>query len=131
MTYLEHVLANHFVVCFRYFLYFEARHNPSTAPLALYFAGGAGESSTYAALASESGPCYVNYDGTDTINNPWSFNERVNMLYIDQPVQVGFSYDKLVNATFDLESGLITPLNLKKSPLPHVNASFGYGVYPR
>jgi hypothetical protein len=33
------------------------------------------------------------------------------MLFIDQPVQVGFSYDTLVNGTFDLLSQVFTPTN--------------------
>ena len=57
-----------------YFVYFEARNNASTAPLAIYLAGGPGESSLYAALDGESGPCYVNLNGTDVINNPWYVN---------------------------------------------------------
>lgn len=53
------------------------------------------------------------------------------MLYIDQPVQTGFSYDELVHATFDLnQDGMITPLDPNQSPPSKVNASFGYGTYP-
>jgi hypothetical protein len=53
------------------------------------------------------------------------------MLYIDQPVQTGFSYDELVPAIFDLnEDGLITPLGPNQSPPSKVNASYGYGTYP-
>jgi hypothetical protein len=33
------------------------------------------------------------------------------MLYIDQPVQVGFSYDKLVPSMLDLLTGAVTPTN--------------------
>ena len=89
-----------------YFIYFEARNNASTAPLAIYLAGGPGEASIYSALASESGPCYVNLDSNATELNPWSFNNDVNMLYIDQPVQTGFSYDALVSATFNVSDQL-------------------------
>lgn len=113
-----------------YFLYFEARNNAATAPLAIYLAGGPGESSTYAALSSENGPCYVNINGTDTVNNTWSFNNNANVLYIDQPVMAGFSYDELVNGTFDLSQVLITPTEIDASSPPAVNASFGYGTYP-
>lgn len=92
-----------------YFWYFEARNNPESAPLGIYLAGGPGEASSYAVLASESGPCYVNFNGTDTILNPWSFNNHVNMLYLDQPIQTGLSYNTLINGTYDLESLVITP----------------------
>jgi carboxypeptidase C (cathepsin A) len=34
--------------------------------------------------------------------NPWSFNNDFNMLYIDQPVTAGFSYNSLVDGTVDL-----------------------------
>jgi carboxypeptidase C (cathepsin A) len=69
-----------------FFWYFEARHNASTARLTIYLARGPGESSTYSAVSSESGPCYANPDGNSTTINPWSFNNHVNVLYIDQPV---------------------------------------------
>jgi hypothetical protein len=51
----------------------------------------------------------VNPDGNSTTLNKWSWNNHVNMLYIDQPVQVGFSYDTLVNGTLDLFSQIFTP----------------------
>lgn len=113
-----------------YFIYFEARYNASTAPLTIYLAGGPGESSIYAALDSENGPCYVNVNGTDTTNNAWSFNEYANVLYIDQPVQTGFSYTELVNGTLDLLTLSITPAELNATSLPKVNTVFGYGTYP-
>lgn len=49
----------------------------------------------------ENGPCKVNDDSNSTYLNPWSFNNEVNMLYIDQPDQTGFSWDILVNQTLD------------------------------
>lgn len=53
------------------------------------------------AALGENGPCRINIDSQTTSLNPWSWNERVNMLYIDQPVQVGFSYDVLTNGTIN------------------------------
>jgi hypothetical protein len=55
-------------------------------------------------------PCTVNPDSNSTILNPWSFNGAVNMLYIDTPVQTGFSYTNPQNGTVDLFSGAFTPL---------------------
>jgi hypothetical protein len=54
------------------------------------------------AVIEENGPCMINKDSKSTRANPWSWNNHVNMLYIDQPVQVGFSYDKLINGTLNL-----------------------------
>jgi len=45
------------------------------------------------------GPCSVNPDSKTTTLNPHSWNNEANMLYIDQPVQTGFSYDVLLNLT--------------------------------
>jgi hypothetical protein len=101
-----------------HFLFFEARNNADTAPLFIYLAGGPGESSTYVALSSEGGPCYVSFDGSETNLNPWSFNNDANVLYIDQPVGGGFSYTSLINGTFDLETYEITPLDEIDGDIP-------------
>ena len=69
---------------------FEARQNPSTAPFVIWLTGGPGCSSMLAML-SENGPCTVNADLSTTLN-PYSWTESVNMLWIDQPTGVGFSY---------------------------------------
>lgn len=111
-----------------FFWYFEARHNPKTAPLAIYLSGGPGEPSSKAVISSESGPCYVNPDGNSTTVNPWSFNQHVNMLYIDQPVQTGFSYNSLINGTFNLETSDTIPLNAA-SVLPKQNATYRIGTF--
>ena len=52
----------------------------------------------------ENGPCIVGGDSNSTHLNPYSWNNEVNMLYLDQPVQVGYSYDTLHNGTLDLGS---------------------------
>jgi len=73
--------------------FFESRHTPSTAPLATWFNGGPGCSSMIG-LFQENGPCHfpVGGDANTPVLNPYSFNEIANMLYIDQPIGVGFSY---------------------------------------
>ncbi|KAN0094201.1 carboxypeptidase-like protein S1 [Hyaloscypha variabilis] len=74
-----------------WFWFFEARNNATTAPLATWFNGGPGCSSMIG-LFQENGPChFVNGDSTPSLN-PYSFNEYANMLYVDQPIGVGFSY---------------------------------------
>ena len=84
-----------------FFWFFESRKDPANAPLSIWMNGGPGSSSMIGAL-QENGPCQVNVDSNSTFLNPWSFNNEVNMLYIDQPDQTGLSYDILVNMTLDL-----------------------------
>lgn len=112
-----------------FFLYFEARNNAANAPLVIYLAGGPGESSTFSAMSSEGGPCYVNPDGVSTTLNPWSLNNHANILYIDQPVGTGFSYTSLVNGTYDLVTSVITPLEAFNGQVPESNITFGQGKY--
>lgn len=59
-------------------------------------------------LFVENGPCFVNPDSNSTYLSDWSWNNEVNMLYLDQPVQVGLSYDGLKNVTLDLLEGDVT-----------------------
>lgn len=74
-----------------FFWLFEARNNPETAPLVMWLTGGPGCSSQLA-LFSENGPCKVSDDGLSTYNNPYSWNTNANIMWVDQPAGVGFSY---------------------------------------
>lgn len=74
-----------------WFWFFEARENPQKAPLVAYLDGGPGAASEYG-LFTQIGPChFVNNETTPSLN-PYAFNDYANMLYIDQPIGVGFSY---------------------------------------
>lgn len=80
-----------------FFWYFEARSNPSTAPLATWFNGGPGCSSMVG-LFQENGPCQF-YNGASTPSlNKNSWNTYANMLYIDQPVGM-FNHNQLQSST--------------------------------
>ncbi|KAH8728155.1 Alpha/Beta hydrolase protein [Phaeosphaeriaceae sp. PMI808] len=108
-----------------FFWFFESRKDPRNAPLSLYLGGGPGFTSLGGATA-ENGPCSINQDSNSTTLNRWSWNNNVNMLYIDQPVQVGFSYDKLVPSMLDLLTGGITPVNGPAT----LNATHVSGILP-
>ena len=87
-----------------FFWFFPAR-KPAGANLALYLAGGPGQASSFAAL-TENGPCTAQLDGRSVVQNPHSFNENAHVLYVDQPNQVGFSYDRIVEGVFDALGGV-------------------------
>lgn len=77
-----------------WFWFFESRQDPDTAPLTLWFNGGPGASSMIG-LFQEHGPCRITNDSSSVTLNPFSWNNEANIVYIDQPVGVGFSYGDL------------------------------------
>ncbi|KIV90011.1 hypothetical protein PV10_07361 [Exophiala mesophila] len=111
-----------------FFWFFESRKDPANAPLSIWMNGGPGSSSLLGLLV-ENGPCFVNPDSNSTTLNPWSWNNEVNMLYLDQPVQVGLSYDVLQNITINLISDELTLLN-DTDEIPEQNQTFKVGTYP-
>ena len=106
--------------------FFEARNaDPSSAPLTTWINGGPGSSSMIG-LFQELGPCFVNADGKP-YNNPYSFSNISNMLFIDQPVTTGFSYSQAVPAFTDQNSGL--PVQLPSADCPEYAADWQCGTY--
>jgi cathepsin A (carboxypeptidase C) len=53
--------------------------------------GGPGCSSS-TGLLFELGPCNIAQDGKNTTFNPHSWNSNANIIFLDQPINVGFSY---------------------------------------
>lgn len=62
-------------------------HSPSR-PLSFSLSG----CSSSTGLLFELGPCTIQKDGLGTTNNPYSWNNKANMIFLDQPVAVGYSY---------------------------------------
>ncbi|KAL1857627.1 hypothetical protein Daus18300_010267 [Diaporthe australafricana] len=91
-----------------YFWMFEARNgNPTAAPLTVRLDGGPGASSMNG-LFSEMGPCTIDATGK-VVNNPLSFTQNSNVVFIDQPATVGFSFTTLTKASQSPETFVITP----------------------
>ncbi|KAL4161644.1 hypothetical protein PRNP1_002196 [Phytophthora ramorum] len=73
-----------------FYWFFEAKHNASTAPLVIWLTGGPGGSSMLA-LFKENGPCRIQPDLTTKVH-PYAWTHEANMIWLDQPTSVGFSY---------------------------------------
>ncbi|MBA0860330.1 hypothetical protein Goshw_016586, partial [Gossypium schwendimanii] len=73
------------------FYYFvEAETDPASKPLVLWLNGGPGCSSLGVGAFSENGPFRPN--GEFLVKNDYSWNREANMLYLETPIGVGFSY---------------------------------------
>lgn len=91
-----------------FYWYFPAtQSDPVTAPTTLWLPGGPGTSF----LDGSSGfPCVVAADGNSTTRNANSLDAYSNMLYLDAPVQTGYSYSGgVVNGSFDVVQNVFTP----------------------
>nr|ACG29366.1 serine carboxypeptidase [Zea mays] len=75
------------------FYYFveAAAEDPSTKPLVLWLNGGPGCSSLGGAM-HEIGPFFVNRDNKTLSKNKYAWNSVANMLFLESPAGVGFSY---------------------------------------
>uniref|UniRef100_A0AC34F8S9 Carboxypeptidase n=1 Tax=Panagrolaimus sp. ES5 TaxID=591445 RepID=A0AC34F8S9_9BILA len=77
---------------FFYWLVESQTGNSSNDPLIVWFNGGPGCSSL-GGLFEELGPFYVNSDRKTLYENIYSWNKYANVLAIESPIGVGFSYD--------------------------------------
>ncbi|KAK6272436.1 PREDICTED: serine carboxypeptidase II-3 [Theobroma cacao] len=74
------------------FYYFaESPENSSTNPLVLWLNGGPGCSSLTGAM-TELGPFRVNSDGKTLFRNIYAWNNVANVIFLESPAGVGFSY---------------------------------------
>lgn len=81
-----------------HYWFVESSSNPSHDPVVLWLNGGPGCSSVLG-LLTENGPFKIKEDGATVIQNPFSWNQAANMIYLESPAGVGFSYDTAKNYT--------------------------------
>lgn len=76
---------------FLHYWFVTSQRDPVKDPLVLWLNGGPGCSSLVG-LLTENGPFQVNNDGTMLYENTFSWNKIANMLYLESPAGVGYSY---------------------------------------
>ncbi|KAK1901444.1 Lysosomal protective protein [Dissostichus eleginoides] len=92
----------------------ESQKDPSSDPLVLWLNGGPGCSSLDG-LLTEHGPYLIQDDGATLQYNPYSWNKIANVLYLESPAGVGFSYSDDKNyVTNDTEVSMNNYLALKE-----------------
>ncbi|KAI5006325.1 hypothetical protein ZWY2020_033568 [Hordeum vulgare] len=83
-----------------FYWFFEATHDVSNKPLVLWLNGGPGCSSLGYGALEELGPLLIQKGTPELRLNPDAWNKEANLLFLEQPAGVGFSY---TNTTADLE----------------------------
>ncbi|OBA21648.1 hypothetical protein METBIDRAFT_32129 [Metschnikowia bicuspidata var. bicuspidata NRRL YB-4993] len=73
-----------------FYWFFESRNDPETDPIILWLNGGPGCSSL-TGLFFELGPSLINAK-LEPEFNPYAWNNNASVIFLDQPVNVGFSY---------------------------------------
>ncbi|AOA63483.1 Putative serine carboxypeptidase [Komagataella phaffii CBS 7435] len=74
-----------------FYWFFESRNDPSTDPIILWLNGGPGCSSITGLLFEKIGPSYITKE-IKPEHNPYSWNNNASVIFLEQPVGVGFSY---------------------------------------
>ncbi|WMV10708.1 hypothetical protein MTR67_004093 [Solanum verrucosum] len=83
------------------YYYFTEAENSNALPLLLWLNGGPGCSSIAYGAMEELGPFRVNSDGKTLHRNRYAWNHAANVLFLESPAGVGFSY---TNTSSDLNT---------------------------
>ena len=122
-TYSGFVEVNPATSTHAYYYLIESETSPETAPLVLWQNGGPG-ASTVAAHFTLNGPLL--YNGTGFTRNPFAWNRQANVLLIDFPPGVGYSYcanSSTGSADCQQESDMCSPCSASDSSVAEQSAA--------
>ena len=115
-----------------FFWFFPAEEAPETAPVLIWLQGGPGSSSMFGLLKLH-GPILTATDENGNLgveDNPFSWNKKHNIIYIDNPVGAGFSFsNKLTENEDDVARNLYNMLQqwFTLFPMYQANEFFPFG----
>ncbi len=93
-----------------HYFFFPSQRSVEKDPVLFWFNGGPGCSSLLGALY-EHGPFLVNDAFGSIVYNQYAWNQKANVVYIESPAQVGFSYTDGKAPTWN--DDLVAKLNAK------------------
>jgi cathepsin A (carboxypeptidase C) len=94
-----------------FYWFFESRNDPKNDPVVLWLNGGPGCSSL-TGLFLELGPATINKK-IEVVNNPNAWNNNASVIFLDQPINVGYSYGSgKVSTTVDAGKDVYALLSL-------------------
>ncbi|SCV00621.1 LAME_0G10968g1_1 [Lachancea meyersii CBS 8951] len=101
---------------------FESRNDPENDPVILWLNGGPGCSS-FTGLFFELGPSSIGPD-LKPIYNPYSWNNNATVIFLDQPIGVGFSWgDDRISSTNAAGKDVYIFLELFFQKFPHLRSN--------
>ncbi|KAL2229651.1 UNVERIFIED_CONTAM: Serine carboxypeptidase-like 26 [Sesamum indicum] len=90
-----------------FYWFFQAQSQPNKKPLLLWLNGGPGCSSIGYGAAVELGPLRVAKKGAALEFNPHSWNKEANLLFVESPIGVGFSYTNTSSDFDDIDDRFV------------------------
>lgn len=105
-----------------FYWFFESRNDPENDPVVLWLNGGPGCSSA-TGLFFELGPSSINAT-LQPVRNPYSWNNNASVIFLDQPVGVGYSYTdgEAISSTAAAAKDVFTFLELFFQKFPHLTS---------
>ncbi|KAG6051946.1 hypothetical protein E4U39_006469 [Claviceps sp. Clav50 group G5] len=79
----------------KFFFWFQPSTNPAAAKEIVIWLNGGPGCSSLEGLLQENGPFSWQYGTFKPVQNPWSWNRLTNMLWVEQPINTGFSTGKV------------------------------------
>jgi len=106
-----------------FYWYFPSRDSVETDPWVLWLTGGPGCSSEIAIL-TENGPFSLKDDET-LVTNPYSWNSKANLIFIDNPLGTGLSYpnslEDIPTTEYQIANDVYQFLTKLQKLYPHFN----------